>query len=61
MTWPALRSLRRIVVTGALCSRGIEACQLLFVSGRSSTIDDVIFNSLGAAIGGIMFFAPRAA
>jgi glycopeptide antibiotics resistance protein len=61
MTWPGLRSLRRIVVAGALCSVTIEACQLLFVSGRSSTVDDVIFNALGAAIGGIMFFAPRAA
>jgi hypothetical protein len=24
------------------------------------TVDDVIFNALGAAIGGITFFAPRA-
>jgi hypothetical protein len=28
-------------------------------SGRG-TVDDVIFNALGAAIGGITFFAPRA-
>jgi glycopeptide antibiotics resistance protein len=44
-----------------LSSAGIEACQLLLISGRSPTIDDVFFNALGAAIGGIMFFAPRAA
>jgi glycopeptide antibiotics resistance protein len=61
MTWPRLRSLRWIVVAGASCSAAIEVCQILFVSGRSPTIDDVIFNTLGAAIGGIMFFAPRAA
>jgi glycopeptide antibiotics resistance protein len=61
MTWPTLRSFGRIVLVGAACSAIIEACQLLFVSGRSPTVDDVIFNALGAAIGGIMFFAPRAA
>lgn len=61
MTWPRLRRLRRIITAGALCSLAIEACQLFFISGRSPTVDDVIFNALGAAVGGIMFFAPRAA
>lgn len=61
MTWPGLRSLKSILAVAALCSAGIEMSQLLVISGRSPTIDDVILNTLGALVGAIMFFAPRAA
>ena len=61
MVWPGIRTLRGIVLIATLCSAGIELCQWLFVTGRSPTIDDVIFNALGAAVGAVMFFAPRAA
>jgi glycopeptide antibiotics resistance protein len=61
MTWSNVRALRRIVIVAAACSGVIELSQMLFISGRSPTIDDVILNALGAAIGGVMFFAPRVA
>jgi glycopeptide antibiotics resistance protein len=61
MTWPWARSLKRILVVSMTCSATIEVCQFLFITGRAPTIDDVIFNALGSAVGAVMFFAPRAA
>jgi glycopeptide antibiotics resistance protein len=60
MTWPSLRSPLRIVAVGAACSAAIELSQLLVIVGRSPSVDDIILNILGALIGAVMFFAPRA-
>jgi glycopeptide antibiotics resistance protein len=61
MTWPRMRSLDLIVVAAVGLSVAIELSQFLFIDGRSPSTDDVILNTLGAAVGAIMFFAPRAA
>jgi glycopeptide antibiotics resistance protein len=61
MTLPRVRSFRAILVATVACSAVIEVCQLLLVTGRSPTIDDVLFNAFGGAIGAVMFFAPRGA
>ena len=44
------------VVAGALLSVLIELSQWLFGVGRSPSIDDVIYNTVGAAIGAAVFF-----
>ncbi|CAN5655896.1 hypothetical protein BH24ACT26_BH24ACT26_12390 [soil metagenome] len=61
MVSPSLRQgkRRRIVLIAALASLSIELAQLLLVSGRAPAIDDVILNTSGAALGVVMFFAPR--
>jgi glycopeptide antibiotics resistance protein len=43
----------RIVAAGFLFSLGIELTQLL-IPGHTTDVDDVIFNTLGAAIGSIL-------
>jgi glycopeptide antibiotics resistance protein len=57
--WPPLRDIRRIVVLGAACSMAIEVSQLLLVPGRTPSVDDVIFNALGALIGAAVFLGSR--
>jgi glycopeptide antibiotics resistance protein len=59
MLWRKLRSLWGVVAVAAPTSLAIELSQLLFISGRQSSIDDVILNVTGAFIGAVMFFAPR--
>jgi glycopeptide antibiotics resistance protein len=41
------------VLFAAVLSTGIEVLQLI-VPGRATDVDDVLFNSLGAAIGGLL-------
>lgn len=47
--WKGVRSFPRVIAAGALFSLLIEASQLL--TFRSTDVDDVILNTLGAAIG----------
>jgi hypothetical protein len=49
--WPAMRSYKRVLLAGAAVSAGIELSQFLFGLGSLGTIDDVIFNSAGGAVG----------
>ena len=46
------------VLTGAACSMSIELLQLLFVTGITD-IDDVIFNTLGVALGYLLMLPVR--
>ncbi len=39
---------------GLALSVGIEAAQLLVVSGRTTSVDDVLLNTLGAALGHVL-------
>lgn len=59
MLWRKLRSLWKIVALAGATSVAIEISQLLFISGRQSSTDDVVLNITGAFIGAVMFFAPR--
>jgi hypothetical protein len=45
---------RRILIAGLLCSLAIEAAQLWMVSGRDANAADVVSNSLGAVLGGLI-------
>ena len=56
--WLRLRSVSSVIAIGAVISLAIEVSQL-FIDGRWTSIDDVLLNSLGAAIGAAMFLAPR--
>lgn len=56
-----IRNLWMPVVLGAIASAAIEASQALFVPGRSPSVDDVIFNTLGTGIGAALFFLARGA
>ncbi|MBR1780683.1 MAG: VanZ family protein [Oscillospiraceae bacterium] len=49
LLWPRFRRVGPLLLTGMLISAGIEGIQL-FV-GRSTDVDDVIFNALGVLIG----------
>jgi glycopeptide antibiotics resistance protein len=60
MLWGRLRSYARVFAVTAACSIAIELMQLVFVPGRSTSVDDVILNSIGGLIGAAMFFGPRA-
>jgi hypothetical protein len=51
LVWTGMRDPKRILLAGVCVSGGIELSQLLFGLGSLGTIDDVIFNSLGALIG----------
>jgi hypothetical protein len=55
------RSLGRMMLVGAALSTGIELVQL-FVPGRSSSPADVLWNGLGAGLGGLVhaWIAARA-
>lgn len=50
---PRIRHWKGIVICGAGCSAAIEIIQ--FFIGRIADIDDVLMNSLGAAIGFALF------
>jgi glycopeptide antibiotics resistance protein len=55
---------RRLPITCALAacaSAGIETFQALLASGRNPSIDDVIFNTIGAAAGALLFTLVRGA
>ena len=56
--WAGMRSMRSVVAVGAAFSLLIELAQQ-FIPGRWTSIDDVVLNTVGAAIGALMFLAPR--
>jgi glycopeptide antibiotics resistance protein len=49
------------VVIGAALSAAIELSQWLVIPGRSPSIDDIILNTTGAAIGGALFVLSEGA
>jgi glycopeptide antibiotics resistance protein len=53
---PARRALGRAILGGGSLSMSIELLQLLIPS-RATDIDDVIFNSTGALLGGLLYLA----
>ncbi len=44
-------SLRRTALVGVALTACVEGAQLLFVSGRTASIDDLLFNTLGTILG----------
>ncbi|MBT8199904.1 MAG: VanZ family protein [Acidimicrobiia bacterium] len=55
--WRSMRSAWNVLSAAALISGGIELSQLFLGLGSLGTIDDVIFNSLGALVGLAAFSA----
>jgi glycopeptide antibiotics resistance protein len=53
--WNGAISTGRIVAVAAFTSLTVELCQLP-IPGRMATIDDVILNALGAAIGAMVLY-----
>jgi glycopeptide antibiotics resistance protein len=43
--------IRTTAVLGLLVSGAVEGAQLLFVSGRTTSVDDLLLNTTGAVIG----------
>lgn len=54
-------SCLRTLATACLLSAGLEVAQLLLISGRSSSVDDVILNVAGTALGCLVFQASKSA
>ena len=54
-SWPALRRPALAIATGAGMSLLIELAQWLVGDGRSPSVDDVIYNAVGTAIGVVFF------
>ncbi|MEO5877395.1 MAG: VanZ family protein [Streptosporangiaceae bacterium] len=50
MVFPRLRGVVRLTFLVALISLGIEVVQGVVISGRTFDVDDIILNTLGAAI-----------
>jgi len=44
-------SIGKTAVYGFVFSAAVESAQFLFISGRTTSVDDVLLNSLGAALG----------
>jgi glycopeptide antibiotics resistance protein len=61
MLWRKLRFVWLVVALAGATSVAIEVSQRLFITGRETSIDDVILNVAGAFIGAVMFFAARRA
>ncbi len=57
--WWRYRSLRTVVVLGALCSLAVELVQLV-IPGRDTALGDLIMNTLGASLGGLLAIRPSA-
>jgi hypothetical protein len=53
LRWPALCGLTRLFMIGLIGSVSIEALQFSLQLGRVSSIDDVLLNAVGAALGGL--------
>ena len=49
-----LDSVPKIALAGLLISVGIELSQYLFVVGRTTSTDDVLLNTAGAVLGGLL-------
>jgi glycopeptide antibiotics resistance protein len=48
-------SARRSILCGLVLSTSIELAQLLVISGRTASVDDVLLNTLGTALGCLLF------
>ena len=57
LIWKRYRSLIKVVLTGACFSLAIEFCQLF--NRRTTDIDDLIMNTIGAALGYALFTLCR--
>jgi glycopeptide antibiotics resistance protein len=52
-------STRRSILCGLVLSTSIELAQLLVVPGRTTSVDDVLLNTLGTAVGCLLFSGWR--
>ena len=54
-------SLGRTVLVATAFSAAVELTQAVFVTGRTTSFDDVLFNTLGAAVGHalLQFLVPK--
>lgn len=55
---PRFDNVGRIAIGGLAVSTMIELVQFLAVSGRVASTDDIVLNTLGAAIGGLLVRPP---
>jgi glycopeptide antibiotics resistance protein len=46
--------LAKTVLSGLALSAAVEASQLLFISGRTTSIDDLVLNAMGAVLGYVL-------
>ncbi|MFF3367078.1 VanZ family protein [Streptomyces misionensis] len=51
--------LGRVIAICLALSVSIEAAQYVMNAGRTVDVDDVLFNTLGGIIGGVLAFVPR--
>lgn len=56
---PARAWWARVVAGGLVLSAGIETAQLLFLPSRVPTVQDVVMNTLGAALGVLVLLVGR--
>ena len=47
-------SIGKTALYGFVLSAAVEGTQLLFISGRTTSVDDVLLNSLGAVLGQVL-------
>jgi glycopeptide antibiotics resistance protein len=52
-------STRRSILCGLVLSISIELAQLLVIPGRTASVDDVLLNTLGTALGCLLFLRWR--
>ncbi|GAB3672599.1 VanZ family protein [Saccharopolyspora tripterygii] len=55
---PWFDNVAKIALGGLLCSATIEAIQFIAISGRVCSADDVVCNSVGATLGGMLVRLP---
>lgn len=53
-------SLGRTILVALALTLCVEGAQLLFVSGRTTSVDDVVLNTLGAPLGYLLWRRARA-
>lgn len=49
----------KILGLGFVCSLTIELTQAIFTTGRTATVDDLFFNTIGAVIGYLLFLGLK--
>jgi hypothetical protein len=57
--WWRFRRLAHVIAIGAVVSLGVELLQL-FIPGRHTALSDLVANTAGAALGGLLAISPRA-
>lgn len=53
------RNFFGIIGLGFVCSLTIELTQAIFTTGRTATVDDLFFNTIGAVIGYLLFLGLK--